>query len=158
MQAGLPLVSFENASPNLPNQGCSRGFYRRIRALTAYSLPNRFRASFGAVRGPLLLKACHESPQFPALAQEARQGLPRHPAEGADLRHQQEESTLHGAPGLSLWPYDGPVIALPVPDPEILRCRDDIVAALKQLVPDGVVSESAGLAAYDGDALTAYRQ
>jgi glycolate oxidase len=50
------------------------------------------------------------------------------------------------------------VIALPVPDPEILRCRDDTVAALKQLVPDGVVSESAGLAAYDGDALTAYRQ
>src|ERR1043165_7868379 len=44
------------------------------------------------------------------------------------------------------------------PNPEILARRRDIVAALKRLVPDGVVSEAAGLAAYDGDALTAYRQ
>ncbi|HEY8697361.1 MAG TPA: FAD-linked oxidase C-terminal domain-containing protein [Rhizomicrobium sp.] len=44
------------------------------------------------------------------------------------------------------------------PNPEILIRRRDIVAALRQIVPDGVVSERAGLAAYDGDALTAYRQ
>src|SRR3954466_12067649 len=44
------------------------------------------------------------------------------------------------------------------PDPDILNRRDKIVAALKRIVPDGVVSENAGLAAYDGDALTAYRQ
>jgi len=34
----------------------------------------------------------------------------------------------------------------------------DIIAALRTLVPDGVVGEQAGLAAFDGDALTAYRQ
>ncbi len=50
------------------------------------------------------------------------------------------------------------MIALPIPDPEIVRRRGEIVAALNRLVPDGVVSEPAGLAAYDGDALTAYRQ
>jgi len=50
------------------------------------------------------------------------------------------------------------VIALPQPDPQIVQRRTEIVAALKHLVPDGVVSEPAGLAAYDGDALTAYRQ
>jgi glycolate oxidase len=50
------------------------------------------------------------------------------------------------------------VIALPQPDPEIIRQREKIVAALKRLVPDGVISEPAGLTAYDGDALTAYRQ
>jgi glycolate oxidase len=44
------------------------------------------------------------------------------------------------------------------PDPEILARRDEIVARLQRIVPDGVVSEAAGLAAYDGDALAAYRQ
>jgi glycolate oxidase len=32
------------------------------------------------------------------------------------------------------------------------------VAALSRIVPDGVVADAAGLAAFDGDALTAYRQ
>ena len=36
--------------------------------------------------------------------------------------------------------------------------RERIVAALSCFVPDGIVSGPAGLAAYDGDALTAYRQ
>jgi glycolate oxidase len=44
------------------------------------------------------------------------------------------------------------------PDPSVLARRDKIVAALTKLVPDGTVSQPAGLAAYDGDALTAYRQ
>jgi glycolate oxidase len=44
------------------------------------------------------------------------------------------------------------------PDVEIVGRRAGIVAALKRIVPDGVISEEAGLAAYDGDALTAYRQ
>ena len=44
------------------------------------------------------------------------------------------------------------------PDTEIIAHGADIVAALSAIVPDGVVSDSAGLAAFDGDALTAYRQ
>jgi glycolate oxidase len=44
------------------------------------------------------------------------------------------------------------------PDPSVLARREEIVAALTGIVPDGVVSGPAGLAAYDGDALTAYRQ
>ncbi|MGH6871120.1 MAG: FAD-linked oxidase C-terminal domain-containing protein [Rhizomicrobium sp.] len=43
-------------------------------------------------------------------------------------------------------------------DPAILARRASIVAALRRIVPDGVVADEAGLAAYDGDALTAYRQ
>ena len=43
-------------------------------------------------------------------------------------------------------------------DPSILARRAEIVARLKALVPDGVVSDRAGLKAFDGDALTAYRQ
>src|SRR3984885_5450572 len=43
-------------------------------------------------------------------------------------------------------------------DPSILSRRAEIVARLKAIVPDGVVSDRAGLAAFDGDALTAYRQ
>lgn len=44
------------------------------------------------------------------------------------------------------------------PDPNILARRKEIVAALRRIVPDGVVADSAGLSAFDGDALTAYRQ
>ena len=44
------------------------------------------------------------------------------------------------------------------PDPGILARRKGIVAALRRIVPDGVVSDRAGLSAFDGDALTAYRQ
>ena len=44
------------------------------------------------------------------------------------------------------------------PDDGILSRRAQIVARLKALVPDGVVSDRAGLTAFDGDALTAYRQ
>src|SRR5437763_6288817 len=44
------------------------------------------------------------------------------------------------------------------PDSELLAHRAEIVAALRAIVPDGVVADDAGLAAFDGDALTAYRQ
>ena len=47
---------------------------------------------------------------------------------------------------------------LAAPDPSILTRRAEIVARLKTLVPDGVVSDRSGLTAFDGDALTAYRQ
>jgi glycolate oxidase len=49
-------------------------------------------------------------------------------------------------------------VQLSDPDPSVLARRDAIVAALTRLVPDGTISRPAGLAAYDGDALTAYRQ
>ncbi len=44
------------------------------------------------------------------------------------------------------------------PDPDILARRDAILAGLRGILSDGVVSEPAGLDAFDGDALTAYRQ
>ena len=47
---------------------------------------------------------------------------------------------------------------LDAPNPEIIARRKHIVAALRSIVSDGVVADEAGLAAYDGDALTAYRQ
>ncbi|MBL6936931.1 MAG: FAD-binding protein [Alphaproteobacteria bacterium] len=50
------------------------------------------------------------------------------------------------------------LVELPKPDPSIIAHGDDIVAALRSIVPDGVVADAAGLAAFDGDALTAYRQ
>jgi len=49
-------------------------------------------------------------------------------------------------------------VELPRPDPDIIAHGDDIVAALSAIVPDGVVADAASLAAFDGDALTAYRQ
>jgi glycolate oxidase len=51
------------------------------------------------------------------------------------------------------------VICLPTPDPGILARRADIVRALRGLVPaENVVDEPLRLAAYETDALTAYRQ
>ena len=47
---------------------------------------------------------------------------------------------------------------LPQPNTDIVAHGADIIAALRALVPGGVVGDAAGLAAFDGDALTAYRQ
>ena len=44
------------------------------------------------------------------------------------------------------------------PDPEILSRRDAIVAALKAIVPDGVIDAPSDLSAYESDALASYRQ
>jgi glycolate oxidase len=49
-------------------------------------------------------------------------------------------------------------VELPQPNTEIVSHGEDIIAALRVLVPDGVVGDASGLAAFDGDALTAYRQ
>jgi glycolate oxidase len=49
-------------------------------------------------------------------------------------------------------------VDLSIPDPTIVARRSEIVAGLKAIVPDGVVSDRSGLSAFDGDALTAYRQ
>ena len=47
---------------------------------------------------------------------------------------------------------------LPPTDRSILARRDAIVAALKAIVPDGVVADPSGLATFDADALSAYHQ
>jgi glycolate oxidase len=49
-------------------------------------------------------------------------------------------------------------VLLANPDKDILSRRADIVAALRRIVPDGVVADDSGLAAFNGDALTAYRR
>ena len=46
----------------------------------------------------------------------------------------------------------------PPTDTDIVSRRAAIVAALKSIVPDGVVADESGLAAFDGDALAMYRQ
>jgi glycolate oxidase len=48
--------------------------------------------------------------------------------------------------------------AMPDPDRQTLEKRGAIVAALKRIVPDGVVDDVASMAAYESDGLTAYRQ
>jgi glycolate oxidase len=49
-------------------------------------------------------------------------------------------------------------ITMPAPDAATLERRSEIVAALKRIVPDGVVDDAASMAAYESDGLTAYRQ
>ena len=46
----------------------------------------------------------------------------------------------------------------PPTDQTIVARRAEIIAALKAIVPDGVVADESGLAAFDGDALSLYRQ
>jgi glycolate oxidase len=47
---------------------------------------------------------------------------------------------------------------LPPTDASIVARRDTIIAGLKAIVPDGVVADESGLATFDSDALSAYRQ
>ncbi|HMH65096.1 MAG TPA: FAD-binding protein, partial [Rhizomicrobium sp.] len=47
---------------------------------------------------------------------------------------------------------------LPPTDSTIVARRAEIVAALKAIVPDGVVADKSGLATFDADALSAYHQ
>src|SRR4029078_7190460 len=47
---------------------------------------------------------------------------------------------------------------MPAPDPAILNRRDELLARLREAVPDGVIEDEASRRAYDQDALTAYRQ
>jgi glycolate oxidase len=49
-------------------------------------------------------------------------------------------------------------ITMPVPDRVTLERRSEIVAALKRIVPGGVIDDAASMAAYESDGLTAYRQ
>ncbi len=50
------------------------------------------------------------------------------------------------------------MICLPEPDPAVLARKEDIVRALRALVPAPVIEDEVRLAAYETDALTAYRQ
>src|SRR3954467_6377523 len=47
---------------------------------------------------------------------------------------------------------------LPPTDARIVARRAEIIAALRQIVPDGVVADESGLATFDTDALSAYHQ
>jgi glycolate oxidase len=50
-------------------------------------------------------------------------------------------------------------LVMPPPDPSVLRRRDVIVSALREIVPgEGVISDERRLKAYESDGLTAYRQ
>jgi glycolate oxidase len=49
-------------------------------------------------------------------------------------------------------------ILMPAPDPGTLARRANIVAALKSIVPDGVIDDAATMSAYESDGFTAYRQ
>lgn len=52
-----------------------------------------------------------------------------------------------------------PLIAFPVPDPRVLRRRDEIVSGLSELVDsDGLVTSLVERRAYETDAFTAYRK
>ncbi|MBT3809524.1 MAG: FAD-binding protein, partial [Rhodospirillaceae bacterium] len=48
---------------------------------------------------------------------------------------------------------------MPEPDAQTLARRDEIVAAMHAFVPgEGVISDETGMAVYESDGLTAYRQ
>ena len=47
---------------------------------------------------------------------------------------------------------------MPAPDPAILARRAELLARLREAVPDGVIEDEASRRAYEQDALTAYRQ
>jgi len=49
-------------------------------------------------------------------------------------------------------------VKFPQADTDIIAHGADIAASLRAIVPDGVVADAASLAAFDGDALGAYRQ
>src|SRR5205823_13562516 len=64
---------------------------------------------------------CHEDRQFAEDVEKARQELPHRAAQGARLRHQQDQSALQGAPGLR--PRGGVLLrgasgAAAIPDPK----------------------------------------
>src|SRR5215831_4042965 len=50
-------------------------------------------------------------------------------------------------------------VRLPAPDTDVLKRRDQIVAALRRIVPgEGVIASAHEMKAYESDGLTAYRQ
>ena len=50
-------------------------------------------------------------------------------------------------------------LSLPAPDPSLLARRNEIVAALREIVPgEGVISGALEMRPYESDGLTAYRQ
>src|SRR4051794_38787495 len=49
-------------------------------------------------------------------------------------------------------------LKMPAPDRQVLARRAEIAAALRAIVPDGLIEDEAALKAYECDGLTAYRQ
>ncbi len=49
-------------------------------------------------------------------------------------------------------------LTMPLPDIDVLGRRNQIVAALQRIVPDGVIDHADGMRAYESDGLTAYAQ
>src|SRR3954469_7579150 len=49
-------------------------------------------------------------------------------------------------------------LKMPAPDQAVLARRAEIAAALRAIVPDGVIDDRDSLRAYESDGLTAYRQ
>ncbi len=48
---------------------------------------------------------------------------------------------------------------MPDPDADVIARREDIIAAMRAIVPgEGVVADETGMAVYESDGLTAYRQ
>src|SRR5262249_10276822 len=50
------------------------------------------------------------------------------------------------------------IMLMPAPDRAILARRDELLARLREAVPDGVIEDEPSRRAYETDALTAYRQ
>jgi glycolate oxidase len=50
------------------------------------------------------------------------------------------------------------MIAMPAADQDVLARRDQIVAGLRRIVPDGVIDSETGRRPYESDGLTAYQQ
>ena len=68
-----------------------------------------------------------------------------------------EPSVRAGRPGGHV--EIGAAMLMPAPDQGLLARRGEFVAALRAIVPgEGVIDDDAGLAAYECDGLTAYRQ
>jgi len=66
------------------------------------------------------------------------------------------QPSAHGS--LRYEPWVNMSICLPPVDPEVLARRPAIIAALRDIVPDGVLTDPITLKAYECDGLTAYKQ
>ena len=49
-------------------------------------------------------------------------------------------------------------LKMPAPEPHILASRDNLIAKLRSIVPDGVIDRENELRPYESDGLTAYAQ
>lgn len=77
-----------------------------------YMVRSALRSSGRRSSRNLSLGLYHESHEFVEIPQKARRQLPSRPPQGPRVRHQQEEATLQGSPGVSLFlPLSKPAVA-----------------------------------------------